>query len=132
MVDFTHFSSCFHTVRSEEHTSELQSRQYLVCRLLLEKKNVALTVGVFLLLFGAGLWAFTRMGHRFAMVERGVGLVKKKRRIAFSVFFFNDTATTEIYTLSLHDALPIFLLLHPYVPALRQTSGSLLRPASPL
>src|SRR3712207_8579361 len=27
--------------RSEEHTSELQSRQYLVCRLLLEKKTVA-------------------------------------------------------------------------------------------
>src|SRR3712207_7928283 len=26
-------------LRSEEHTSELQSRQYLVCRLLLEKKN---------------------------------------------------------------------------------------------
>src|SRR5258708_16937666 len=26
----------------------------------------------------------------------------------FIVFFFNDTATTEIYTLSLHDALPIF------------------------
>src|SRR3712207_9133588 len=26
-------------------------------------------------------------------------------------FFFNDTATTEIYTLSLHDALPIFLLV---------------------
>src|SRR5258708_20475478 len=26
----------------------------------------------------------------------------------FFVFFFNDTATTEIYTLSLHDALPIF------------------------
>src|SRR3712207_7081068 len=25
------------------------------------------------------------------------------------VFFFNDTATTEIYTLSLHDALPIYL-----------------------
>src|SRR3712207_3808103 len=63
--------------RSEEHTSELQSRQYLVCRLLLEKKN-------------------------------------KIKRTYFSnisgydrVFFFNDTATTEIYTLSLHDALPI-------------------------
>src|SRR3712207_8030002 len=27
--------------RSEEHTSELQSRQYLVCRLLLEKKKIA-------------------------------------------------------------------------------------------
>ena len=26
----------------------------------------------------------------------------------FCFFFFNDTATTEIYTLSLHDALPIF------------------------
>src|SRR3712207_8358035 len=31
------------TPRSEEHTSELQSRQYLVCRLLLEKKNNNLT-----------------------------------------------------------------------------------------
>src|SRR5947209_15872065 len=30
-------------VRSEEHTSELQSRQYLVCRLLLEKKNIKTT-----------------------------------------------------------------------------------------
>src|SRR3712207_7310672 len=28
------------------------------------------------------------------------------------VFFFNDTATTEIYTLSLHDALPIFHILY--------------------
>src|SRR2546430_13369109 len=27
----------------------------------------------------------------------------------FFFFFFNDTATTEIYTLSLHDALPIFI-----------------------
>src|SRR3712207_7755289 len=30
-------------VRSEEHTSELQSRQYLVCRLLLEKKKISYT-----------------------------------------------------------------------------------------
>src|SRR3712207_8205286 len=29
-------------------------------------------------------------------------------KIVLSFFFFNDTATTEIYTLSLHDALPIF------------------------
>src|SRR3712207_6887624 len=34
----THTDSC----RSEEHTSELQSRQYLVCRLLLEKKKIYL------------------------------------------------------------------------------------------
>src|SRR3712207_8963572 len=33
---YYHYS---YAVRSEEHTSELQSRQYLVCRLLLEKKN---------------------------------------------------------------------------------------------
>src|SRR3712207_6866136 len=32
-------SSVWPSVRSEEHTSELQSRQYLVCRLLLEKKK---------------------------------------------------------------------------------------------
>src|SRR3712207_8296096 len=33
------------STRSEEHTSELQSRQYLVCRLLLEKKKRAADVG---------------------------------------------------------------------------------------
>src|SRR3954463_15111400 len=33
-------------------------------------------------------------GHRYSFIE-------------FPYFFFNDTATTEIYTLSLHDALPI-------------------------
>src|SRR3712207_7693925 len=32
-------ASCRGSSRSEEHTSELQSRQYLVCRLLLEKKK---------------------------------------------------------------------------------------------
>src|SRR3712207_7641258 len=31
------------SIRSEEHTSELQSRQYLVCRLLLEKKKIVST-----------------------------------------------------------------------------------------
>src|SRR5258705_5769733 len=32
--------------------------------------------------------------------------------VIFSFFFFNDTATTEIYTLSLHDALPIWRQAH--------------------
>src|SRR5215216_7566454 len=32
--------------------------------------------------------------------------------VFFLFFFFNDTATTEIYTLSLHDALPIFYAKH--------------------
>src|SRR3712207_8074738 len=34
-----HLGAGEHDPRSEEHTSELQSRQYLVCRLLLEKKK---------------------------------------------------------------------------------------------
>src|SRR5690606_34092280 len=57
--------------RSEEHTSELQSRENLVCRLLLEKKKNTLT------------------------------------RRTLSLRLFNDPATTQRYTLSLHDALPI-------------------------
>src|SRR5260221_316832 len=63
-------------MRSEEHTSELQSHSDRVCRLLLEKKK------------------------RIVVLFMDVSSI-------FSFFFFNDTATTEIYTLSLHDALPI-------------------------
>src|SRR3712207_7813140 len=42
------------------------------------------------------------------------------------VFFFNDTATTEIYTLSLHDALPISFVdecLHPRLHDLHHGAG---------
>src|SRR3712207_9363071 len=38
-ISVPHFSAGW-KARSEEHTSELQSRQYLVCRLLLEKKKL--------------------------------------------------------------------------------------------
>src|SRR3989442_15207325 len=38
----------------------------------------------------------------------------------FFIFFFNDTATTEIYTLSLHDALPILDALPPGERPMRQ------------
>src|SRR3989442_12960415 len=41
---------------------------------------------------------------------------------SFILFFFNDTATTEIYTLSLHDALPI-LQLHFVQMLLRARTG---------
>src|SRR5256885_12347761 len=37
--------------------------------------------------------------------------------LAFFFFFFNDTATTEIYTLSLHDALPICEATPDMVPS---------------
>ena len=45
------------------------------------------------------------------------------------IFFFNDTATTEIYTLSLHDALPIFSLVgacacHYHEPTTKIISAS--------
>src|SRR2546430_1940158 len=65
-------NAVFVALRSEEHTSELQSQSNLVCRLLLEKKKNMLYY-----------------------------------ILSYIFFFFNDTATTEIYTLSLHDALPI-------------------------
>src|SRR5476651_642732 len=90
------------SLRSEEHTSELQSRQYLVCRLLLEKKKRT----------SASLKL-----REIEMVETSlpkcffncvVSSCAKSVRLSNIVrFFFNDTATTEIYTLSLHDALPI-------------------------
>src|SRR6202790_5821266 len=41
-------------------------------------------------------------------------------------FFFNDTATTEIYTLSLHDALPIYNFLHVLLDKDTATLGSAL------
>src|SRR3712207_2938172 len=39
--------------------------------------------------------------------RKSTRLKSSHAHISYAVFFFNDTATTEIYTLSLHDALPI-------------------------
>src|SRR5215475_6208468 len=94
--------------RSEEHTSELQSRENLVCRLLLEKKKKE-----------AGHSSFVinkkrpRTGARNAVLSalpiiRDESISHLCHIFFISFFFFNDTATTEIYTLSLHDALPIY------------------------
>src|ERR1035437_6613038 len=80
--------------RSEEHTSELQSRQYLVCRLLLEKKNIHV---------------LPDHCHPDGVIQ--TIFIKIGRSRSIQVVFFNDTATTEIYTLSLHDALPIYQFL---------------------
>src|SRR5215510_5817313 len=86
------------TRRSEEHTSELQSRGQLVCRLLLEKKKESRQPR------HRATRSCERTGHR-----RGARASRVADGPAQSVlrFFFNDTATPEIYTLSLHDALPI-------------------------
>src|SRR3712207_9525746 len=48
--------------------------------------------------------------------------------ISLVLFFFNDTATTEIYTLSLHDALPIWLA-GDTEPLIRTTASRLPSPA---
>src|SRR6266436_475857 len=94
--------------RSEEHTSELQSRLHLVCRLLLEKKN---KIKIVLAEMRNKKLEERRRGQRNeekqrTPVRREVGLRHDgpEERL---LFFFNDTATTKIYTLSLHDALPI-------------------------
>src|SRR2546430_16700871 len=47
------------------------------------------------------------MSHRRTVPEYALIIIRPRSRSFF--FFFNDTATTEIYTLSLHDALPISL-----------------------
>src|SRR2546427_12475246 len=44
----------------------------------------------------------------------------------YCFFFFNDTATTEIYTLSLHDALPISILTRPSEYVSQWPAGSFL------
>src|SRR3989441_757013 len=78
--------------RSEEPTSELKSLAYVACSVLLYKKMNASDVGVTNTDDDtAGITVIPTSG--LTTTEGG--------------FFFNDTATTEIYTLSLHDALPI-------------------------
>src|SRR3712207_8997723 len=47
--------------------------------------------------------------------------------VKLCVFFFNDTATTEIYTLSLHDALPIFRVSRRAIPFVRKNAPDFLQ-----
>src|SRR3989441_8146637 len=53
-----------------------------------------------------------------------------KRSPSFFFFFFNDTATTEIYTLSLHDALPISCTPPPQSALLRHINARRIGPSS--
>src|SRR3954465_4170651 len=99
-------------LRSEEHTSELQSHDNLVCRLLLEKKTDNENPAVWRRsAFPSSpltcSWLTTPRYAVGSLVLCRPGDGSLSFRCLF--FFFNDTATTEIYTLSLHDALPILL-----------------------
>src|SRR6478672_3339050 len=96
--------------RSEEHTSELQSRSDLVCRLLLEKKKqnqrtrpdeeqITTQLIMDAIADACGIERSLQDMSNEKTIER--------REQCAPFFFFNDTATTEIYTLSLHDALSI-------------------------
>src|ERR1017187_10036284 len=69
---------------------------YLVCRLLLEKKKETRFSGE------GREGTCDRQTDDWGMVQG-----RCTRKAAPYFFFFNDTATTVIYTLSLHDALPI-------------------------
>src|SRR4029434_4761966 len=97
-------------VRSEEHTSELQSHLNLVCRLLLEKKKIheyyyylchSLCTSLYLRVCVARL----TYARDSAMLTDALPTALYYQSCFF--FFFNDTAPPEIYTLPLHDALPI-------------------------
>src|ERR1022692_1592797 len=98
--------------RSEEHTSELQSPCNLVCRLLLEKKKrQTITEDAFDLKPPVPRTRFVL--HCLVVRCPTVHVLVLQYYFAHVLvyllfFFFNDTATTEIYTLSLHDALPIY------------------------
>src|SRR3990167_8630588 len=48
-----------------------------------------------------------RTSPRVRVDRKSTRLNSSHSQISYAVFFFNDTATTEIYSLSLHDALPI-------------------------
>src|ERR1039457_5541465 len=97
--------------RSEEHTSELQSPCNLVCRLLLEKKKKKKTTQATSKKNSTDPPpARPALEDSQAVHVRTDGMQCDDYRcffFFFFFFFFNDTATTEIYTLSLHDALPI-------------------------
>src|ERR1039458_5499086 len=119
-------------LRSEEHTSELQSLRHLVCRLCLDRKSTRLnsshlgiSYAVFCLKKKTTRTNSTHLGIAHAAVCRTKTQTTPRRRpwpfsdhpatdvistvslCDFFFFFFNDTATPEIYPLSLHDALPI-------------------------
>src|SRR5215475_6881914 len=110
-------------VRSEEHTSELQSRENLVCRLLLERCGHHRDLHSFPTRRSSDLTArgVSSNGNsspsavssgsvsiRCARSDRkSTRLNSSHVKISYAVFCLKDAATTEIYTLSLHDALPI-------------------------
>src|SRR5471032_753661 len=97
--------------RSEEHTSELQSHHDLVCRLLLEKKKRnelrhSTTPASPHTTVSTPIASKNRLSYISRSCLSPTYPLHPRNTVAMR-FFFKETATTEIYTLSLHDALPI-------------------------
>src|SRR2546426_9823538 len=65
------------------------------------------------------------MAHDMSQLAHVVIILYVLDCFSFIFFFFNDTATTEIYTLSLHDALPISRWKSPPSPATSPARSSL-------
>src|SRR5207249_5010729 len=117
---------------SEEHTSELQSRFDIVCRLLLEKKNNNYFKAPWMPdrteanpnelnqddarygfrcchlknIWTAPLPPETELSRQMTTSTTSIDIMGLQAAYA-NFFFFKEPASTMIYTLSLHDALPI-------------------------
>src|SRR3954463_924063 len=102
---------CALPIRSEEHTSELQSHDNLVCRLLLEKKNSSRRsrsntfAPAKRRLCERSVLPVPACSYSSCRSLRGRAAAVAAR--ACEIFFLNKTATTGIYPLSLPDPLPI-------------------------
>src|SRR3954465_5565259 len=97
--------------RSEEHTSELQSHDNLVCRLLLEKKKKQeadlQTLSVHTKLFPAARAGRRAARRRATVKEPRSGLARAWSGSLLNSFFLNEPATPEISPLPLPAPLPI-------------------------
>src|SRR6202453_5230342 len=89
--------------RSEEHTSELQSPQNLVCRLLLEKKSAPRGMAGEV---QSGFWKLMVYAQT-PPTECAAPPRPRSTTVRLNDFFFNDAAPSEIYPLSLPAALRI-------------------------
>src|ERR1022692_4816616 len=102
---------------SEEHTSELQSPCNLVCRFCFDRKSTRLNSSH--LVISYAVFCLKKKNTTIPTGDTSAALspsrpwnesvrTPRSSQACLDIFFFfNDTATTEIYTLSLHDALPI-------------------------
>src|SRR6185436_19507091 len=100
------------SAREDRKSTRLNSSHQIISYAVfcLKKKKIAVpSAKLGLPKENIGLMPFagvTQRHPRIVGVQKALQMVISDEHLP-SIFFFNDTATTEIYTLSLHDALPI-------------------------